>query len=102
GLGAASLGWPLLFSELTGLDNGLAPVLDPVGISGFANAHGVFQLCADKVEADAVVGGDPRRKAVRDELLVDRPAPLLAVVVRTGAAGEEAEPVAHTLELRPE
>src|SRR5207244_1338216 len=42
------------------------------------------------------------REVARDELGVTRAASLLAVVVRTGAAGEEAEPVAHPLELRAE
>ena len=54
------------------------------------------------MDADAVVGRDPRRKSVRDELRVDGSAHLLPVVVRTGAAGDEAEPVAHARELRPE
>ena len=52
------------------------------------------------MEADAVVGGDPR-EARLDELAVARAAMLLAVVVRARATRQEAEAV-HRPELRAE
>src|SRR5436305_1326484 len=68
------------------LERRLRPRLDPVGRGALAHGHDLGKLAAAEMDADAVVGRDPRRKSVRDELRVDGPAQLLPVVVRTGAA----------------
>ena len=64
--------------------------------------HDLAQLGAVEHETDAVVGRVARREAIADEPPVHRAPPLLAVVVRAGAPGKEAEPVAHPGELGPE
>src|SRR3954471_8402135 len=60
------------------------------------------QLVADEVEPHAIVGRQPFRETAVDQPPVARAAPLLAVVVRARAAGNEPEPVLHALELRAE
>ena len=64
--------------------------------------HDLDQLRALVERRRGVVAGDPGREAVAYEARVHRPAALLAVVVRARAARQEAEPVAHPGELRPE
>src|SRR5262249_60692687 len=93
---------PLLFSEEARLDRRLAAALDTIRIRALSHAHGLLQLGSDEVETDSVVGRETRREVACDELLVDRAPALLAVVVRARAPGQEAEPVAHPLELRAE
>src|SRR5512133_261646 len=61
----------------------------------------LVQLRADKVQADAVVGSEALGESSLDQLVVARPAALLAVVVRARAAGQPAEAV-HPVELRTE
>src|SRR4029453_1930884 len=78
------------------------PAADARRLPPFADAPGLLQVGADEVQPDSVVGSDSRWEAVRDQLLVNGPPPLLAVVMRTRAAGQETEPVAHPFELRPE
>src|SRR4029450_3666792 len=91
---------PLLFFKLTRFDRRFATALHAVGLRPLTDAHGLFQLRPDEVEADPVVGSEPGREAARDELLVDGPSPLLAVVVWTRAPGQEAETGGHGLGLR--
>ena len=62
----------------------------------------LVKLRADEVEGGAVVRRVSGRESVRDELAVHGPAPILAVVVRARASRQEAEPVPHPFELRPE
>ena len=58
---------PLLFFEKARLDRGFVPGLDAVRIRALADADRLFQLGADEVQADGVVGGEPGREAVRDQ-----------------------------------
>src|SRR6185312_925183 len=89
--------------EPTRLERLLARGRDPVGTGAGARANHLRQLGAVEAQRDQVVGGQPRREALlADEPRVDRPTLALAVVVRAGAAGQEAEPVAHPFELRAE
>jgi hypothetical protein len=88
--------------KLPRVERRLAVALDSIGRRPFPHAHDLRELRPGVVDADAVVGGNPRRKAVPDELRVHRPPAVLAVVVRARASREEAEPVAHPLQLRAE
>src|SRR5256885_392957 len=103
---------PVLFaSSAAASAGGAAAILTPVehaaparrlgiiGAGARTNADGLGEFRTDEVHADAVVGGNAGRKAIGDEPRVDRPPQLLAVVVWTGAAGNEAESVAHAREL---
>ena len=81
----------------------LARRLDPVGAGARPERAYLAQLRPLVPEARAVVGRHAGREAlVADEPRVDRPAPLLAVVVRAGRAGQEAEAVAHAVEIGAE
>src|SRR5581483_10280758 len=80
----------------------LAARVDAVDAGALARRERRVQLGADVVNAREVVGGDAGREAFADELRVAGPPQLLAVVVRAGAARQEAESVPHALELRAE
>ena len=66
------------------------------------SADSLAQLGADEVERGVVIGRVARREPGVDELSVHDPPPLLAVVVRAGAPGQEAEEIAHPRELGTE
>src|SRR5690242_4831832 len=88
--------------ELPRLNRVLALGRDAVGAGAGPRGGDLGELRPVEAEGDAVVGGEPGRVALADEALVHRPPLGLAVVVRTRAPGQEAEAVAHPLELRPE
>src|SRR5205085_5393250 len=70
----------------------LEPRLDAERAGVRPPRHRLRELGADEVEPDAVLRREPRRQlACVDEATVGRPPLRLAVVVRTVAAGQEAE-----------
>ena len=80
----------------------LAVRADPVAGRALAHRPDLRKLRADEVQRGVVVCGVPGGEAVLHELPVDGAPPLLAVVVGAGAPREQAEAVAHPLELRAE
>src|SRR5581483_4899248 len=80
----------------------LAVRVDAVPAGRRRRRDDLVELRSDIVRARRVVERDPAGEAVGHEARVDRPAQVLAVVVRTGTAGEEAETVRERGKLRPE
>src|SRR5512133_1460668 len=76
---------------------------DAVGSRTLAGGDNRLELGAREVQSDQIVSRVAAGKpSVGDELAVDRPPSLLAVVVGTEAAAEEAETAVERAELRPE